>query len=543
MALKRDLLVRGHLPENLPPAFRTDRIGDLLAGRNEVFSKVATRAATYNASKRGLTRRAFSFVHPGTAHDLAEFVSSRAAALDAFMRASPFSLSIPRHVPESDRAVEIASHGELEEQRLLRLSRYRFIARTDISRYYHSIYTHSIPWALHGKTTAKADRRSNSSTVYGNRLDHILRQGQDGQTIGIPVGPDASRYVAEILATAIDAEFMMRGGANGITVLRHVDDVWIGADTHAEAEAALWRYRESIRAFELDINETKTRIYANDFPFSESWPTDIATRIETALGSPGRKIPERLRAALEFAFAMAGSSGDDGVLKYTLRFLDRSEVPSEHWAVIEPFLMRAVTHYGHTVDYVARLLVWRHLPRGDLDMARWAPVLAALTTRHGRLGNDGEVCWIVYAAIRLGIDLPIEAATDAVTNCGALTVVAILAAANAGRIDPIVFERAWTLAAEEDGSGRFWPLLLEWKVRGWPRHAELQVANDLITELIEQGAWFFDPDRLPAVFENHEPADFSEVEQAIEKRSSQYDDEEKENEEEDASEDGGLAGF
>ena len=135
MTLKLDLLTKGHLPENLPPAFRTYDLGAYLAGRNELFSRgKPTRAATYNASKRGLTRRVFSFVHPGTSHDLAEFISARVVSLNQFISTSTFSLSAPRHTPDGDRAVEIASHGELEEQRLLRLARYRFVARTEPPR-------------------------------------------------------------------------------------------------------------------------------------------------------------------------------------------------------------------------------------------------------------------------------------------------------------------------------------------------------------------------------------------------------------------------
>jgi hypothetical protein len=529
MTLKLDLLTKGHLPENLPPTFRTDDLGTYLAGLAELFSKgKPTRAATYNASKRGLTRRVFSFIHPATSHDLAEFISTRAGAINQFIATSTFSMSAPRHTPDGDRAVEIAAHGELEEQRLVRLARYRFVARTDISRYYHSIYTHSVPWALHGKAAAKAEQRPNSAAVYGNRLDQILRHGQDGQTVGIPVGPDASRYVAEIIGTAIDNEFMSRGGAGTSTVIRHVDDVWIGADTHAEAEAALWRYRESIRSFELDINEAKTRIHSDDFQFSDSWPTDVAAKIEFALDSVSRRIPERLRAALEHAFAMTASTSDDGVLKYTLRFLDRSIVPLEHWTTIEPFLMRSVTHYSHTVDYVTRMLVWRHLARGDLDTARWSPVLHALIARHGRLGNDGEVCWATYAALRLEIDIPLQIASPAILNCGALTSVALLSAAAAGRIDPQVFEVAWPLVSGETGNGAFWPLLLEWKVRQWPHHGELQVGNDLLADLIEQELSIFDVSRLPPVFEAVEFDDFGDVERAIEKRSSQYDDDDDE---------------
>ena len=536
MTLKLDLLTRGHLPENLPPTFRTEDLGNFLAPRGDLFSRgKPLRAATYNASKRGLTRRVFSFVHPATSHDLADFVSSRAEQLDQFMAGSTFSMSAPRHTPDGDRAVEIAAHSELEEQRLVRLARYRFVARTDISRFYHSIYTHSIPWALHRKAVAKADQSPGSDAVYGNRLDQILRHGQDKQTIGIPVGPDASRYVAECIGTAIDAEFVERGGAAGSTVIRHVDDIWIGADTHAEAEAALWRYRESIRAFELDINEAKTRIHSNDFQFSDSWPSDVASRIEFALDSPSRRVSERLRSGLEHAFAMTASSSDDGVLKFTLRYLDRSVVPSDHWNIIEPFLMRSVVHYSHTVDYVARLIVWRHLARDDLDVGRWAPVLRALIGRHGRLGNDSEVCWATYAALRLEVDLPLDIASAALRNCGSLTAVALLSAAAAGRIDQQIYQEAWPIVSDEAGHGAFWPLLLEWKVREWPRHGELQIANGLLAELSAAGISIFDADRLPPVFDDFEREDFSEVERAIEKRSSQYDDDDDEADEDDGS--------
>ncbi|WP_165363617.1 RNA-directed DNA polymerase, partial [Sphingobium cupriresistens] len=132
-----------------------------------------------------------------------EFISNREIELTRFFQLSQFSLSVPRVTPDGERAVEIATHSELESARLGRLAPYRFVAKTDISRFYHSIYTHSIPWAFHGKAASKADRRANSANLFMNRLDLILRAGQDGQTIGIPVGPDASRYIAEVICTAI----------------------------------------------------------------------------------------------------------------------------------------------------------------------------------------------------------------------------------------------------------------------------------------------------------------------------------------------------
>jgi hypothetical protein len=526
MALKHDLLEKGYLPENLPPTFVTTAIGANLAARNGWLTngKHPVRSSPFNASKRGMTRREFSFVHPSTAHDLARFVADREAELMQHFALSDFSLSKPVHNTDMDRAVTIASHSEVESARLARLARYRFVARTDISRFYHTIYTHSIPWALHGRAAAKADRSPASANCYANRLDLIVRAGQDGQTVGVPVGPDASRYVAEVIGTAIDQEFVRRGGDQNCDLIRHVDDVWIGADTHAAAEEALWRYREAIRFFELDINESKTAIYSDNFSFSDTWPTDIAAKFEFASNSLDRRIPERLRAALEYSFSLTLRNNDDGVLKYTLRYLDRSNLAATQWPVVEPFLKRAAVHFGHSIDYVARIIVWRHLAFRDLVIADWSPILTAILDRHGRLGNDGEVSWALYAAIRLGIEIPISTANLIVQNCGPLTVMALLSCVEQTLVAPAVFDAAAEIVANETGSGPYWPLLLEWRSRQWAGSANLTFGNDLIEDLAQQGITLFAPNKLPSVFQGLNENDFGSVAFAIEERSSQYDD-------------------
>lgn len=539
MALKDDLLAKGYLPENLPPTFVTSALGANLAARSGWLTdgKNPVRSSPFNASKRGMTRREFSFVHPSTAHDLARFTADREAELTNHFALSDFSLSKPVHDPELDRAVTIASHSELESARLSKLSRYRFIARTDISRFYHSIYTHSIPWAVHGRHAAKTDRNPASANCYANRLDLIVRAGQDGQTIGIPVGPDASRYIAEVVGTAIDQEFVRRGGHNNCDVIRHVDDVWIGADTHAAAEEALWRYREAIRFFELDINESKTAIYSDNFSFSDTWPTDIASKFEFASDSSERRIPERLRAALEYAFSITAQNSDDGVLKYTLRYLDRSNLAATQWPVVEPFLKRAAVHFGHSIDYVARIIVWRHLAYRDLAIAQWSPILVAILDRHGRLGNDAEVSWALYAAIRLGVQIPTSTAELIVQNCSPLTVMALLSCVEQDLVAPAVFQTAAEIVSNETASGPYWPLLLEWRSRQWAGSANLTIGNDLIDDIAQQGIALFEPNRLPSVFQDLDENEFGSVTFAIEERSSQYDEDDDDLKDEDGDDD------
>lgn len=537
MTLKEKLLRSGYLPENLPPTFTTDAIGSFLATKDGWVSADPVRAANYNASKRGMTRRTFALIHPETAHDLAAFIEMYSQDFTEFFDRSPFSLSAPQLMQDGDRAVQIATHSELEAARLTKLSPFRFIAKTDISRFYHTIYTHSVPWAFHGKDVAKADRKPNSETTFMNRLDSVLRSGQDGQTIGIPVGPDASRYVAELVGTAIDLEFIKRGGDQNCEVIRHVDDVWIGAHSHADAEAALWKYREAIRSFELDINESKTLITSEQFQFSDVWPSDISRRIEFASDSLPKRVPDRIRAALEYAFSLAAQGGDDGILKYTLRYLDRSELADKHWEHIEPFLKRAAVHFGHAVDYVARIIVWRHLARRDLKIEDWSSILLKLLERHGRLGNDGEVCWALYAALRLGVKVPIEVAEAIVSNCGALSIISLLSMVEFELVDAGIFPITMATISTESACGPYWPVFLEWRVRNWPEAGSLVTDNALIDELVANNISIFDAVQLPSVFDDYEEKDFGAVGHAIEARTSQYDDGDDEGGEEEESND------
>ncbi|WP_161790503.1 RNA-directed DNA polymerase [Inquilinus limosus] len=530
--LKADLLKKGYLPENMPPSFISDAICgffDTKAYRTFLSSSATpVRPAVYNASKRGMTRRTFSVVHPVSGYDLAEFAATRWGQIEAFFGGIKNSLSAPRHSPDGDRALEISPHSELEAVRLSKLSQYRFIAKTDISRFYHSIYTHSIPWAYHGKALSKDDRNPRSNKVFFNRLDYIVRCGQDGQTVGIPVGPDASRIIAETVSTAIDLEFFKRCDVEDCDILRHVDDVWIGANSHADAERALWRYREAIREYELDINENKTKIYAEDFRFSDGWPTDVAAQLEFAIDSPVKRIAERLRTAFEYAFSFTTSGGDDGVLKYAIRYLDQSDLRWGQWETFEPFLKRSAVHFGHTIDYVVRVLVWKNLTSGAVDNAAWSIIFRTILDRQGRLGNDSEVCWAIYGCMRFAIKIDIEIAKNIVWNCGAMSIVALLNCVELDLVDADIFDEALEVLAGESLCGPYWPVLLEWISRGWPGKSKIAIDHDVIKEMGNQNVTLFDSGRLPKVFQDVDESNFSDISEAIEKRVSIYDDEDAE---------------
>jgi hypothetical protein len=244
------MLERGFYPENLPPVFAIENFHEaaipFLQSQEYTLNK-PTECCIYNASKRGGARRNFEMPNPLFMIDASIYFSKFRDPVYEHYQTSHDSLSVPNFHDEG-RPVRLSNFSSVHRARRKKLATSRFIIRTDISRYFHSIYTHSVPWALHGKEVAKKDRKVSSDAVFGNRLDQIFRQAKDGQTVGIPVGPDYSRYASEIIGKAIDSKFRERIG-DQCTFIRHVDDIFIGANDHDSGKSFFGRYSRSSSVF------------------------------------------------------------------------------------------------------------------------------------------------------------------------------------------------------------------------------------------------------------------------------------------------------
>ena len=66
-------------------------------------------------------------------------------------------------------------------------------------------------------------------------MDRVVQNGQDGQTKGIPMGPDVSLAIAEVLLTDIDKSISKEIGNN---YFRIMDDYEFAFDTYSEAGSA-----------------------------------------------------------------------------------------------------------------------------------------------------------------------------------------------------------------------------------------------------------------------------------------------------------------
>lgn len=205
------LLAKGFFPRELPPAFSTSAFANVVVGQNgELTGKLTgdpkdAEMCVHNMVRSGGLRRHLGLPNPVHYARLCDFVVQNWPRLKQSANRSPFSLTKPVDT-KSERA--IAAEHDLTERTMKRVelrSRGRFILRADINRFYPSIYTHSIPWAIEGKSNVKQQWvAKNLKAIWSDKLDLYARNLNNRQTMGLPIGPDTSLLMAEVVLAAVD---------------------------------------------------------------------------------------------------------------------------------------------------------------------------------------------------------------------------------------------------------------------------------------------------------------------------------------------------
>lgn len=519
-------VTKGLLPENLPPIFTSTKLWSALSGFGTAYGvtrPIVGEQAIYNASKRGGQRRIFRIPHPVFVRDQGLFIERNWAVLSALIARSSGSLSRPEFFRHGPRHVRITSHAELPAHRLRKFSRFNYCLITDVSRFFPSIYTHTLPWAINGKAEAKLDTSAHSAAIFGNRLDLVLRQSQSRQTIGIAVGPDTSKVVAEILMSAVDAEFINRSGSKPPTFVRHVDDYWVGGNTVEECERHLSNLRTALRQYELDINEAKTKIISAKYVFSDDWPIDFETELEYQISplNPDR----RLLALLSGVVEISTQRNDDGIIRRVIRKIDEKHAWGIDWKNLEHFLAHCALHFPHSLDYVTRVVAWRHRTRGDVDLSLWNHVANSSLRTRGAAGYDSECVWALWLLKELGGTLPKEVSAILLETCGPLVLAFMAHMGARGLLEDKRWRSKLMASVEGDPlSGPYWPLTLELTHlrKGDPAWLSGSSAPPLLKALHEQRKSIIDWDAPPKVFDEMGGAPDTPPESALEDYGDDY---------------------
>jgi len=173
------------------------------------------------------------------------------------------SLPVVSSSRRTNCAEQISQWWETVEQGAIELSlTYEFVLETDITDCYGAIYTHSIAWALHGKTEEKKRKNGSNLNLIGVVIDNHIQDMRHGQTNGIPQGSVLMDFIAEMVLGYADLELSERLQEEKITdyqILRYRDDYRVFVNNHQDADVIAKAITEILANLGFKLNPSKTR--------------------------------------------------------------------------------------------------------------------------------------------------------------------------------------------------------------------------------------------------------------------------------------------
>ncbi len=488
----------GFLPKELPPQFSSVTFGQFLgaAGALPAAFQNSTRiadTAVHSLARFGIYRRQLGIPNPVAFSKLASCFVANWPNLTAVFSVSAFSETKPADRPAPDRPFDRSdSFGSRPFVRARSRSTARYLVTADVSRFYHSLYTHSIPWALHTKPVAKLNR---SPALLGNQIDQAVRNGQDSQSVGIPVGPDTSLVLAEIVLARVDQLLATRGINNGFRI---IDDYEIGTQTLGEAEQVIAVLQESLGEYELHLNGAKTAIHALPMPLESPWtPRITGFSLPPAANLHGRGIME----FFDRVFEQAKLYPEDPVFSFSIRCASRFELDPGARQYYEQLLLQCSLVEPASLRYVIPELVRLTGAGFALDVGRVEEVLNAVITRHAPLGHGSEVAWAITGLMHVNRPLSAGAVSAASAMADPVVALCVLDASQRGLVGGSPGFAAYAShMTTDDLFGKQWLLAYEANVKGWlpsvggGDHVNADLA---FRALKAAGVSFYDPTALP----------------------------------------------
>jgi len=467
MATIYGIIARGYFPKELPSPFTSEIYGSLLANHLSTLPSgfvdrdKTSKNLTHNLLARRNIRRRLGIPNPTNFFRLSRFIINNWDDLVNITSQSHMSTTTPVFT-RRPRAIDgKCSYADRNHRKAYVRSRSRYIFKADINQFYHSIYTHSIPWAIHGKSVAKVKKHDNK--LLGNALDRLIRNSQDGQTIGIPIGPDTSLLIAEIILSAIDNVLSNRGIKNAFRV---IDDYEFGCDSLVEAESIRETLQETLSEYELTLNPSKTYIIKLPVPIESLWVSQL--RMYSFRAASADRQQNEIIHYFDQAFIFSREYPDEAIFKYAVARLEGVKIAIENWSLYENLLLQCAIVDPSTIGAVLNQILLYREKGYNLDLHNIREVFNRIIARHAPLGHGSEVAWALWGLIVLGISVSDENATKAAVMSDSIVALLMLDA-KAKRLvsSSIDFSHFQSYMYTEELYREQWLLAYEANIKNW----------------------------------------------------------------------------
>jgi Reverse transcriptase (RNA-dependent DNA polymerase) len=234
----------------------------------------------------------------------------------------------------------------------------------------------------------------------GNQLDVTVRQGQLNQTIGIPVGPDTSRVIGEIIGVGIETILEQSLKEFKHRAQRYVDDLNIGFDENESVEQILSTITKAFSNFELDINIDKTTIFGVGETLAPEWLSPLR---RIGVGRVAAQQQDDLEHYLKNALFYADQNPRDQVLVYAIKRSRSFPLANSVWPYYVGFLLRICRKDARCIPVVAQILIESKHRGRPIDINLVEKYVGDTVRRSSETHSYFEVSWALFLAKALRI--------------------------------------------------------------------------------------------------------------------------------------------
>lgn len=439
MNLKK-ILEKGYLPKELPPPFESKIFAEKYRyiqakwqkqideekktktgeSRNDANKRFKEKYNKYNSSQlavfslaKGIySRRKLGVPNPKQFFDLSNAIIENWSLIRETYKLSVYSESTPIE-SKATRAVRTksVSWNKFKFQLIEKSFDKKIELKLDISQFYPTIYTHSIPWAILGRDKSKnlfkiaiSDKAkwetllSTSKDAQRYRaadfIDTLVRNCNDRQSIGLCIGPDTSLILAEVIANRIDFEINKRLEKINHTATRYYDDYYFYFNNRNEAENALKIIQQVLYEFQLETNENKVSINKLPFKYIEDW-TEKFDRFNF------EKID---KFELRNFFSILNDSitkhekNSSWIIHYALKRFKSGdvEIKKEDWHLFLSFLLQTLIIDSSTIDLIFEIILIYEVYLDNKSKLKIKNVLKEIIKEHLILNHSFEVSWAFW---------------------------------------------------------------------------------------------------------------------------------------------------
>lgn len=415
--LQHNFLPRQHdHKEELPPIFHSNQFTPEVAAKLIAipFRKSGYDLLPFRRTRHPNIPRMMGIPHPRAYAQLVHAIAENWAHISKQCQSPNSQLEFGLH--EDGRIIvlkydHVAADGEAEDQDPLTDFGKNYRVKTDINNFYHSIYSHSLPWALVGQEESKKHKGPQHKDKWYNQIDKAVTLCQRCETKGMAIGPSTSNILSEVILYQVDAALREK-----YQFTRYIDDYTAFVDNRDEGDQFLIDLARELERYALVLNLKKTSVAQMPVLNREEWITDINLFLglddELGAAEDGTRAKlkfRQLKLIIDKAVALSKEFPDGSVIKYAFSSIIEIGIWNEESGAdddaAERYFEDALLRYAYYFPTLIPL-IQRWLPRvASSDQRvelRVEKRVIQLLERSFGLAQSDNIVWCIYYLLQMG---------------------------------------------------------------------------------------------------------------------------------------------